>query len=227
MVRVKYCGITNIEDAVFASRIGVSALGFVFAKSQRIISPDNVREISDYLGPFICTGGVFVNEPQDLVAHMVKYCRLNFVQLHGDEPWEYIENLVGELNYQKGKKDKTNVQIIKAFKIKDEKSISRIIDYPGKDLCDAYILDTYSESTHGGTGKTFNWEYFNKVKKEINVPLILAGGLNTGNVYRALIMTNPLAIDVSSGIEVEAKKDKVKMKKFIEEVWRWQSDVFW
>lgn len=234
MVRVKYCGITNIEDAVFASRLGVSALGFVFTKSKRRISREQASDISDNLGPFVSKGGVFVNEQEDVIVHTSKHCRLNFIQLHGNESKDYIENLAGELKYQN-----INVQIIKAFKVKDKKSVSEVIDFSAKanGLCDAYLLDAHSEKSHGGTGKTFNWEYFNSVRFETSIPLILAGGLNPENVFTALQKTNSIAVDVSSGIESRlldetgdetgTVKDKLKMKEFIDEVWRWQRDVFW
>ncbi|UMZ72607.1 phosphoribosylanthranilate isomerase [Natranaerofaba carboxydovora] len=225
MARVKYCGITDLETAKYAQTLGVDALGFVFAKSKRQVSTDKAKEIVGSLGPFVSVGGVFVGESENKVAEIASYCRLDYVQLHGDETESYIKSLCkifDNLNL--------NVDIIKAFKVKDESSVSEIIDFASeKYSCrylSGYLLDAYSKDGHGGTGKTFNWEYFDRVKDNIDKPLILAGGLNPDNIYEALQKTSPYGVDVSSGIESNAKKDKEKMKEFITQVWRWQKDVF-
>ncbi len=246
MVRVKYCGITSVEDAKFASKLGISALGYVFADSKRKITVEKAREISRCLPPFVSKVGVFVNEDIELIQSIAGECLLNYIQLHGDEGEDYVQELKKVLQ-----KNNPTVGIIKAFKVKDLESIEEIAGFSARDHCQGYLLDAYDNNYHGGTGKSFNWELFNQIKNKTDIPLILAGGLKPDNIFAALEKTSALGVDVSSGIESERKemdgngkkqgslksqenlvdkkvhKDHEKMKKFIVEIWRWQENVFW
>lgn len=198
-VRVKICGITNIEDAEAAIRFGADALGFIlYGKSPRYIDPVHAGRIMRALPPFVVKVGVFVNETLEEVRRIREEASLDRVQLHGDETPEYCKKLGGG--------------VIKAFRIRALSDIERLAPYN----LSAYLLDTYKEGVPGGTGETFNWEI--AVEASLERRIILSGGLNPGNVGAAVKTVRPYAVDVSSGIEaLPGKKDLEKMKKFIEE----------
>jgi phosphoribosylanthranilate isomerase len=204
VVRVKFCGITNHQDALLAVELGVNALGFVFAPSPRKVDPETARRIIQGLPPFVQTVGVFVNENPARVEEIVRFCRLDMVQLHGDEPPDLCKRLMP--------------RTIKAFRLKGEPDLPALKSYRGKTK--AFLFDAYAEDRKGGTGKTFDWGLALR-GKEVGVPLILAGGLNPGNVCKAVTMVRPYAVDVSSGIEESpGKKSPVLMKKLMQRIRR-------
>lgn len=198
MVRVKICGITNIEDALCAADAGADALGFVFyAKSPRCIAPEQAGEIIRALPPFILTVGLFVNAEPDFVNATAEVCNLDRIQLHGEEAPSFCARIARP--------------VIKAFRIKDAASLESMQDY----RVAGYLLDAYSQDAHGGTGLTFNWELARIAKRYGRI--ILAGGLTLDNVRRAIEVTSPYAVDVSSGVESSpGRKDPVKVKEFIQ-----------
>ncbi len=202
MVRVKICGVTNLEDALIATEAGADALGFIiYSKSKRFIKARVVRKITLNLPPFILKVGVFVNEDPRNVLEILSYAHLDFAQLHGDETPEECEYV--------GKN-----RVIKVFRLKEVSEVEKIEPYIGK--IRAILLDTYSKDSYGGTGKTFNWEIAKAVKERFDIPLILSGGLNPENVARAIREVNPYAVDVSSGVEIEpGKKDHKKVETFV------------
>lgn len=196
MVRIKFCGITNIKDALEAAGLGINALGFVFAKSPRQVSPEKAKEIIEKLPPWISAVGVFVNEKSEAVSEIAEHCRLDYIQLHGEESPEYCGSL--------------GLKVIKT--IKDD--IEKISDYN----VSGFLLDTHDHGKAGGTGKTFNWDLALDAKK-YGCPIILAGGLTPENIGEAVEKVKPYGVDVSSGIELApGKKDYEKMKRFVEEV---------
>jgi phosphoribosylanthranilate isomerase len=197
MVRIKICGITNLEDALIAVEAGADALGFVFFKgSSRNISPEQAKVIIRRLPPFVQTVGLFVNEESATVNLIADQCGLDIIQLHGDESPEYCTNV--------------KRRIIKAFRVKDESSLADIASYP----VSACLLDTWSPAAYGGTGKVFNWSIAAKAATERTI--ILAGGLNPENVGEAIAAVQPYAVDVSSGVESSpGYKDKTKVFEFI------------
>jgi len=196
MTKIKVCGITNLEDALVAIDSGCDALGFVFTRSPRTISPEEAQIIIERLPSSIKKVGVFVNEDILRVKEIAKICRLDLLQFHGDETPDYC--LMFEL------------PIIKAFRIKDKESMKRLNDYQVA----AYLLDSYSEEVYGGTGKGFNWELAKEAKAF--GPIILAGGLNSSNVTRAIKEVEPYGVDVSSGVEESpGQKDHLKIREFI------------
>ncbi|MBN1106672.1 MAG: phosphoribosylanthranilate isomerase [Deltaproteobacteria bacterium] len=200
MVRVKFCGITNDRDAMLAVTLGVDALGFVFAPSSRRVSPEVARRIIQGLPPFVQTVGVFVNENPVRVEEIVRFCGLDMVQLHGDEPPDLCKTLMP--------------RTIKAFRLKGEPDLQSLESYRGK--VRAFLFDTYVEDRRGGTGKTFDWGLALS-GKEMGVPVILAGGLNPGNVCEAVTVVRPYAVDVGSGIEESpGKKSFFLMKKLLQ-----------
>jgi len=184
MIRVKICGITSLEDASLAVRLGVHALGFIFAPSPRQVSPDAVRDIVRGIPPLVQTVGVFVNDAPSRVREIMGFCGLDLAQLHGDESPDDCEALTP--------------RVIKALRLKDESSLAAAETYRGK--VRAVLLDSYMKGRRGGTGTTLDWDLAARALK-IGIPVILAGGLNPGNVRRAVSVVRPFAIDVNSGVE--------------------------
>ncbi|MCP4704379.1 MAG: phosphoribosylanthranilate isomerase [candidate division Zixibacteria bacterium] len=204
--RIKICGITNLADAQKAVEFGANALGFVFAESLRQAKPPIVEEIVKILPPFVSKVGVFVNEEIDTVKELYSSCKLDIVQLHGDEDIQYIESL--------------SIPFIKAFKV-DGNEVKKQIKEFGLPY---FLLDTYDKNISGGTGKSFDWQIAKESAGFGNV--ILSGGLNPDNIKEALETVKPYAVDVSSGIEkAPGKKDHQKMKYFINEVRKWDSRI--
>lgn len=202
MTRIKVCGITNETDGLRAARLGAWAVGFVFyKKSPRFISPYKARKIIEALPPFITPVGVFVNHNLGAIRDIIGHCNLQAVQLHGDEDNHFCHRL-----------SRYKVKVIKAFRVGESIDVEAIKNYK----VSAYLFDTLDDKAYGGTGKTFNWEVLSQVKS-LNVPIILAGGLNSQNVIEAVNGLKPYAVDVSSSIEeAPGKKDGKKMKEFID-----------
>jgi phosphoribosylanthranilate isomerase len=198
MVRIKICGVTNLEDARLAADLGAHALGFIFyPKSPRSVRPEVAREIIDNLPPLVITVGVFVDEEAAVVRGIAETVGLDWLQLHGQESPEYCCSL--------------GRRVIKGFRIKDRGSLSLLSDYQGS--VQAFLLDTYKAGTAGGTGETFDWALARQAG-ELG-PIILAGGLTPANVAQAIHAAQPAAVDVASGVEAApGKKDPEKLKAF-------------
>ncbi|MCL4490730.1 MAG: phosphoribosylanthranilate isomerase [Nitrospirae bacterium] len=197
MIKVKICGITNIEDALAAVDYGADALGFIFfEKSPRYVTAERAREIISYLPPFITTIGVFVNEEQARMKEIMEFAGVNILQLHGDEPsetctvWHRVIKALRVRHF-------TDLKPLEAFRVS------------------SFLLDTYSPEQFGGTGQIFNWDIAVEAKRFGRI--ILSGGLNPDNVEKAIKWVRPYAVDICSGIEEEkGKKDLKKMRLFIE-----------
>jgi phosphoribosylanthranilate isomerase len=202
MVRIKICGITNLDDALLAAELGADALGFIFyPKSPRKVALETAREIIAQLPPFVASVGVFVDEAAAVVQDLAAKVRLDWVQLHGQESPEYCRNL--------GRK------VIKGFRIKDEDSLRRLADY--QRAAQALLLDTYKQGQVGGTGTVFDWRLAREARKYGRI--ILAGGLNPGNVAQAIAIALPAAVDAASGTEAApGKKDPAKLRAFFKVV---------
>lgn len=200
MVKVKICGITNLEDALAAVEAGADALGFVFkASSPRHIFPEQAAAIIRHLPPFIQTVGLFVDEEIETVNATAIQCGLDLVQLHGDESPSYCSEV--------------QRRVIKAFRIKDITSLEPTKNYQVSSI----LLDAWSPSAHGGTGRTFNWEI--AAIAAASGRTILAGGLTPENVADAVSQVRPYAVDVSSGVEcTPGHKDIDKIRDFIFQV---------
>jgi len=199
MLRVKICGITNLDDALAAIHYGADALGFVFyPQSPRSVTPQMAKEIISALPPFITTVGVFVNERISEIERIARLSGIDIIQLHGSESPEYCNNL--------------NKKIIKAIRVKDLTDLEPLKHYNTS----AFLLDTYTPEHIGGTGLVFNWEIAIEAKRFGRV--ILAGGLNPENIGDAVKMVQPYGVDVASGIEgsEKGKKDHKKLRLFIE-----------
>lgn len=198
MTKVKICGLKQEEEIEFANQLQPEYVGLVFANSSRQINLEQARGLLKNLNRKIKKVGVFVNMDKQEVVHIANSCRLDVLQFHGDETPDYCNRFEQE--------------VWKAFQIKNEESFMRIEQY----AVDGYLLDSYMEGQVGGSGKTFPWELvqnLNRVKL-----LITAGGLNADNVEEAIGIMKPHVVDVSSGVEVNGKKDYEKMKLFIKKV---------
>ncbi len=196
MTLVKICGIKNEEEAVCAVNYGAWAIGEVFAPSPRRITVEEAASINRTLNGSIMKIGIFVNEKLEEVERTAEICRLDMVQLHGDEPPEYVQEL--------------KLPVIKCFSLTgppDPEHFRRWRPH-------IYLFDTFSNSVRGGSGQTFNWEWLQGLSREIR--FILAGGLNPSNVGAAIQRLRPLAVDVSSGVEYPGGgKDPLLIEAFI------------
>ncbi len=202
MVRIKICGITNLEDALAAIEYGADAIGFVFQpKSPRSITPETAKKITSSIPPFITTVGVFVDEDRSLVEKIAEQVGLNVIQLHGSEPPEACSMCR---------------RVIKAIRVKDLTDLKPLQRYD----ISAFLLDTYSPHFIGGTGQIFNWDIAVEAKKFGHI--ILAGGLTPENVEEAIKWVQPYGIDVATGVESRRKgrKDHKKLKLFIKKARR-------
>ncbi len=204
MIRIKICGVTNLEDAQLAADLGADALGFIFySSSPRSITPDAARAIIAQLPPFVTTVGVFVDEAAAVVKELAAAVGLDWVQLHGQETPDYCKSL--------------GRRVIKGFRIRDENSLTGLAAYRG--AVQALLLDTYKKGLVGGTGEIFDWH----LAKEAGQygPIILAGGLTPENVARAVALARPQAVDVASGVEAApGKKDPERLRAFFAAVRR-------
>ena len=199
MVKVKICGITNYKDAEAACRYGADALGFVFAKSPRRVSAAKAKKIMGKIPPYVARVGVFVNEKKSRVLKIARECRLDCLQLHGDEDPDYCKGL------------KKYYKIIRAVRVSGKASLKCLKRYD----VDAFLLDSCVKGKAGGTGKNFDWGLAAEAKRS-GKPLILAGGLDAANVAAAIRKVRPYAVDVSSRIEsFPGRKDHNLMKRFI------------
>ncbi len=194
-MKVKICGITNIEDAKYCCNLGADALGFVFyKKSKRYINYNNAKDIIDKLPAFILKVGVFVNNSIEEINEISKIIGLNAVQLHGDESPEFITQI--------------NLPVIKSFRINENFDFS-ILD---KFKSCSFLLDSYSKDDYGGTGKNFNW---NLIPTHLKNKIILAGGISVENIQYIYNHIKPQAVDLSSSVEIiPGKKDFDKLKRF-------------
>lgn len=198
MVKVKICGITNLDDALAACDAGADALGFVLApeakRRNRYIERDAALEIIAQLPPFVKTVAVTVNESMMTLAGLLTY--FDCVQLHGEEPPE----------------DCPPPHVtIKAFRPGPGFSLSDMTQYDAR----AYLLDAWSAQGRGGTGETGDWE-FARLAVGTGKPIILAGGLTPDNVAEAIRAVRPYAVDTSGGVEAApGKKDHDRIRAFI------------
>ncbi len=198
-MKIKICGITNIEDALAAESFGADAVGFIFyKKSKRYVSPEQAEHIAKTLSPFTTKVGVFVDESFEIINKISKQTGINVVQLHGDENLHIMKSI--------------SLPIIKAFRIDKNFDYNELNQYQEYSI----LLDAYSKNDYGGTGNKFNWE---KIPFEIKNKIILAGGISSDNIEFIYKNINPAAVDLSSSLEMTpGRKDKMKMGKFFSKV---------
>jgi phosphoribosylanthranilate isomerase len=208
VTRVKICGITDKIQALAAAEAGADYIGLVFAPSRRQVIPQKAAEIVHEVcrlehHPMVV--GVFVNSPATDVNFVAEACHLDWVQLSGDESWDFCKGI--------------KKPVIKAIHVFKSSTIREIIGKieggyslfsREKLIC---LLDSKVRNVYGGTGKTFDWQ----LAKEISAsyPVMIAGGLTPENVGQLVKGIRPWGVDVSSGVETEGKKDIQKIKDFV------------
>jgi phosphoribosylanthranilate isomerase len=199
-VKVKICGITNLEDTLKIAKLKPDALGFVFyKKSPRYVSVAKALQIIWHLPRKIKKVGVFVNEKENNIKDIASSLKLDILQFHGDESPEFCKRF-------------KNYKVLKSIRIKDKFSLKNIKRNPVWGI----LFDTYNKNLFGGTGKKFNWDLIRDIKLD-NKKIFLSGGLNVKNVKSAIKVLKPDWVDVSSSVEIRpGKKDINKVKKFIE-----------
>lgn len=198
-MKVKICGITDLQTARAAIQYGADALGFVFAHSKRKISPLKAKEIIDHLPTEVLKVGVFVNEEKVQIDKIAEETGIDVIQLHGDETPAFCESFT--------------LPVIKALSIQTEADVLGISNYQ----CEYVLLDSPKGRYRGGNGIAFDWSILSS-RKLTESKLILAGGLNSENVLQGIELATPYMVDVSSGVESEGKKDLQKIKIFLETV---------
>jgi len=210
MTKVKICGLRCEDDITYVNETLPDYIGFVFARSKRQVSLREACKLAALLDRRIKKVGVFVDENIQTVVKTVEECGLDVIQLHGDEDINYISDVKNRL--PEILKSKNSIEIWKAIKIQSEEDIDKMSKYD----TDAFLLDTYSAGSSGGTGRTFDWNIAVKGKKYGSI--VLAGGLNCNNVKSAIDKVKPYCVDVSSGVETDGRKDRDKIKVFIDTV---------
>lgn len=201
MVKVKVCGITNLDDALAAVEYGADYLGFNFyPPSPRCIAPARAHDIIARLPASVGKFALFVNEPEEKIRQVLAAgaggggAGFSGVQLHGEESAEFCRGW--------------DLTVIKAFRVKDRGSLGAMENFPA----DYYLVDTWAPG-YGGSGEAFPWKWLEGLRSE---KLILAGGLHTGNVAEAVSLVRPYGVDVCTGVESQpGVKDHEKLKAFI------------
>lgn len=207
MTKVKVCGISEVVHARAAAEAGADFIGVVFAPSRRQVTPQRAKEIAltvKSLSPSPSVVGVFVNAAAAEVNQVADYCGLDWVQLSGDEPWEYFKQM--------------QRPFIKAILVPGGAIAEGILadisfgcELLGRDFI--VLLDSHVEGSYGGTGQAFDWGLAGQVAEK--VPVVIAGGLSADNVGQAIEMAGPWGVDVSSGVESDGVKDPAKIRDFV------------
>ena len=198
MTRIKFCGLRSLDDVYAVNELFPEYVGFVFAaRSKRFVTPAQAEQFRNALSKKILAVGVFVNADIATIAELLNNGTIDAAQLHGNETDDYIKNLRGT----------THKPIIKAFRIKTADDIAAA----EKSHADFVLADAGA-----GDGLTFDWRLIKNFQREY----FLAGGLTPENVSAAIELLHPFAVDVSSGIETDGKKDFSKMATFAEVVRR-------
>jgi phosphoribosylanthranilate isomerase len=196
-----------------AAEAGADFIGLVLAPSKRQVSPQTARQVAREMkrfGPHPMVVGVFVNALADEVNRLVDFCGLDWVQLSGDESWEYCWQI--------------DRPIMKAIHVSTSKVDDEIIAEisRGSEILTSKVftclLDVDVKDSYGGTGQTFEWKQANRVARRYDV--VIAGGLSPQNVGQAIKMVSPWGVDVSSGVESSGSKDVAQIKAFVQAVRR-------
>jgi phosphoribosylanthranilate isomerase len=205
-MRVKFCGITNLDDALEAARLGAWAIGLNHhPPSPRYCEPEAAVEISAAMKRRLEVVGVFVNPTLDEVVAAAENESLTMVQLHGGEGAAFCREVAR----------RTGCKVIKAVRVRSSADVRAAEAF----RTDFHLMDAHRPGTHGGTGESFDWELL--ADRRSDVPMILAGGLTPDNVDEAIAAARPFAVDVASGVEAEpGLKDHALMAAFVERAQR-------
>jgi phosphoribosylanthranilate isomerase len=201
-MRVKFCGITNLDDAQEAARLGAWAIGLNhWPQSPRFCEPDAAVEISAALKRRLEIVGVFVDATLDQLATAAEDEALTMLQLHGREGAAFCREAAR----------RTGCKVIKAIRVRSTADVRAAEAF----RTDFHLLDAHRPAMPGGTGESFDWQLL--ADRRSDVPMILAGGLTPGSVDEAIAVTRPFAVDVASGVEAEPGiKDHALMAEFAE-----------
>jgi len=200
--RIKICGITRPDDALYAATLGVDAIGLVFVKkSVRHLTLKQAEVLLNVLPPFVSTVGLFMDNNLAEIEEIINHLSLSSLQFHGNEP----------------------VALCEAFGLPYIKAVPMGGGIEPQEYVQAYLsgasgflLDSHVSGGSGGSGDCFDWH---RIPQNLQKPIILAGGLTVDNVGQAIAVVRPYAVDVSSGVEVsKGVKDPVKIKNFIKQV---------
>lgn len=197
MTKVKICGLKEAEHIQAAVEAGADFIGLMFAPSKRRITIEQAIVLAQHIPPNVKKVGVFVNEKPEIIKQIAELVGLDFIQYHGDESAEQIAEI--------------GLPAIKAFSIRTKEDVKRASTY----TIDYYLFDAPGTDFRGGSGNSFDWTLLD----DVNIPLdkvILAGGLTEENVGIATMLVQPFAVDVSSGVEIDGRKDTEKIKRFVE-----------
>ncbi len=196
MTKIKFCGLMTLDDVYAANELLPEFVGFVFAAgSKRRVTPAQAEKFRNALSKKILAVGVFVDEKISVVAELLNAGTIDVAQLHGGEDADYISRL----------RTLTTKPLIKAVEVHSPENL-RTIEQIDSD----YVLIDSGK----GSGNVFDW----RILKNFSRPYFLAGGLNPENVSAAIKILNPFAVDVSSGIESNGRKDAAKMREFVSAV---------
>lgn len=195
-MKIKFCGIRREEDIDYLNQYSPDYAGFIFADSKRYVEPQQAKKLIESLDKKIKTVGVFVNENVYKLVDIVKETNIDIIQLHGDETLYYVEII----------KQLLNNEVWKAVRVKSKEDILNA----DKSEADILLLDSFSETQYGGTGKIANWDAIKNTS--INHKYMLAGGLNSDNILEAIQKTKPFGVDISGGIELDGVKNLDKIK---------------
>ncbi|MDC0430457.1 phosphoribosylanthranilate isomerase [Candidatus Thioglobus sp.] len=199
-MKIKICGFTQAQNARDASLLGIDAIGLVFYdKSPRYVEIQRALEIVQALPPFINRVGLFVNADSYFIDEVLCEVPLDTLQFHGDETPQECQQY--------------GLPFMKALRVNEQTNIPKLAqDYH---QANGLLLDAYNSTTYGGTGESFDWSL---AKVELDLPIILAGGLNPETVGKAIQQVSPYAVDVSSGVESsKGIKDLQKIQQFIQQ----------
>jgi phosphoribosylanthranilate isomerase len=204
VTRIKFCGITNLDDAERAVAAGAWAIGLIFwPRSPRRCEPGAAVEVAAAVKRRVEVAGVFVNATLDHVAETAEAVGLTMLQLHGDEGPAYCAEAAR----------RTGAKVIKAVRVRSGADVQALSSFH----TDYHLLDSYTAGVPGGTGETFAWEIARAHRGKI--PMILSGGLHPGNVADAIAAVRPFAVDVASGTEASpGVKDPDKLRAFADAV---------
>lgn len=196
-VRIKFCGLTRIEDVRAAVGLGVDAVGFVFARrSRRFVEAGQAAALRDVLPPFVSAVALFMDDEPEWIAQVIGAVRPDLLQFHGEETPQFAARFARPY--------------LKAVPMA---SVGDAAAYTGR-YADArgFLLDSHVSGAAGGSGRAFDWSAVPRLTR----PIVLAGGLDAGNVAQAIAQVQPYAVDVSSGIEsAPGLKDAARMRAFV------------
>ena len=196
-MKIKICGLTDPENSKQIASLDIHAIGLVFFnESPRAVSIGQANEIIQELPPFINKVGLFVNASNNFVDQVLNSVNIDTIQFHGDESSSDCSQF--------------QIPFIKAIRMREGTDL--LIQAEEFSSAAGLLLDSFEEDSYGGTGKSFDW---NLIRDRIGLPIILAGGLNKDNVISAIEKTQPYAIDISSGVELEKGIKDIEMVKDI------------